>query len=256
MSYFIDVGAPAIDRALATDSGWTLISTENPVNQDGLLEKVAIYAPSAQTGCRVALFYKTNANTFTTGSWAEIGSVPAGYSEHTVNLNARTGDYIGIYFATGQLDVENTGEGRWYLSGLKIPCTNLAFTFQATRTQSLFGWTEVPPIVYTRFLITDYQITPNCEQVTVSLKTDVPCHLWLRFTPEKIRKHPRTVVRRGLSMGYDLRTCFVEYGDIEQQEAWDTLEHTFIITELAWCHAYYFYFWGLSVGEVMTYTSS
>ncbi|MBA7583888.1 hypothetical protein ES708_25839 [subsurface metagenome] len=132
----------------------------------------------------------------------------------------------------------------------------LSYFFLVNNTASLFGWTYVPPIIYTHFLISEYQTTPNCETVTVSLKTDVPCHMWLRFTKEKIRKHPRTVVVRGLATSGDLRTCFVAYTDIEQEEDWDTLEHTFIITELTWCHTYYFYFWATSFGEVMTYTSA
>ena len=256
MAYEIDVGAPAIDRANPLSAGYTFIALENPVNVAGILKKVAFFFDTIASGLKVGIFTLVNGNTFTTRSWQLIGSAPAGYSEHDVSLAVEPGDFIGYYCATGFLDVSLFGDGIPYCNGDKIPCTDQAFTPYANKTISLFGWTEVPSIYYPRFFITDIEHTPNCETVTTVIHTDVPCHLWMRFTPEKVLKHPRTVLTRGLAMGYDLRTCVVAYGDIEQEEAGDTLEHTFILTELAWCHTYYFYFWGESAGEVMVYTSA
>ncbi|MBA7586264.1 hypothetical protein ES708_28261 [subsurface metagenome] len=256
MTYLIDVGAQAIDRATMSPSGYTFIAKENPVNVAGILKKVAFFFDTAASGLKVAIFTLVNGNTFTTRSYAEIGSAPVGYSEYDVDLAAQPGDFIGYSCTAGYLDRDDVGEGYWYLASDEIPCTDRTFTFGAARTASLFGWTPIPPIVYSRFLITAIQHTPNCQQVTTILTTDVPCHLWLRFTDIPPRKHPKTVITRGLAMGYDIQTCFVAFKDIEQEEAGDTLEHTFIITNLDFCHAYHFYFWGLSADIVMTYTSA
>ncbi|MBA7684291.1 hypothetical protein ES703_92682 [subsurface metagenome] len=84
----------------------------------------------------------------------------------------------------------------------------------------------------------------------------VECHKYLRFTDKSPVKHPRTLLRRGLIVPYDLRQCFVAYYDIEQEEAGDTLEHTFILTPLIMCHDYHFYFWAKSGDSVMKYTSA
>ncbi|MBA7535455.1 hypothetical protein ES705_27711 [subsurface metagenome] len=256
MAILIDVGAQAINRATSTVSGYTIISKENPVNQAGTLKKVAVFFDTACTGLKIGIFTQVSPDTLTTRSWVEIGSAPAGYSEHDVNLAVEPGDFIGYYCTGGYIDRDNTGEGYWYLQSPQIPCTDQTFTFSASRTQSLFGWTEVPPVHYPRFMITDFQTTPNCEQVTVVIETDVPCHLWLRFTDETPRKHPKTVSRRGLRMGYDIRICFVAYKDLEQEEPGDTPTHTFIITGIPFCSSVYFYFYGTSAGETMVYTSA
>lgn len=136
-----DVGPPAINRPLATGAGYTLIAEQNPVDLDGDLLHIAIFTPLAMTGALVGLFYKTDGNSFSTRSWVNLGNVPLGYSEHAVNLEAEIDDRIGIYYPVGQLDVQNVGQGRWWIASSQIPCTNVSFSYQAARTMSLFGWT-------------------------------------------------------------------------------------------------------------------
>jgi len=136
----IDVGAPAIDRAATAPSGYTFIAIENPANQAGNLEKIAVYFNTACSGLKVGIFIKVNGTTFTTRSWVNIGNAPVGYSEHDVNLAIEPGDFIGYYCTSGKLERDNTGEGYWYLNSDKIPCTNRSFSYGGSRTLSLEGW--------------------------------------------------------------------------------------------------------------------
>lgn len=59
--------------------------------------------------------------------------------------------------------------------------------------------------------------------------TNKPVHLWLRLTDHPTRKHLSSELVRGETKMTDLKFCFTVYDDIEQEEAGDTLEHTFIV---------------------------
>jgi len=64
---------------------------------------------------------------------------------------------------------------------------------------------------------------------TFTAATSKPIHLWLRLTDQPYRKHMKSEVVRGETKMTDLRFCFTQFTDIEQEEAGDTLEHTFIV---------------------------
>ena len=93
----------------------------------------------------------------------------------------------------------------------------------------------------------DSQQVPDGYHFVVT--TDTPCHLWLRWTLEKPRTHKDPLLRRGAYFPEKVRFCFVEYLDNEQQEAGDTLTHTFLKQEWPVCQIRYFYFWGTVAGE-------
>lgn len=78
----------------------------------------------------------------------------------------------------------------------------------------------------------------------ITLYTNVPCHLWMRWSvlPPWIHKIP--VTRRGLTTMSDFYYCFDVYHDNEQEEPGDTLVHTFIKEPWASCETRYFYFHG------------
>jgi hypothetical protein len=135
----IDIGCPAIDRATAGNPGYTYINVNNPANESGKITSVEIWANVAMTGCEVAIFYNVEATNFSTRATAVIGNVAVGYNQFNVNLDVEVGDYIGIYYSAGKLDVDTTGDGFWYKSGDNIPCADTTFTLTANRTLSLFG---------------------------------------------------------------------------------------------------------------------
>lgn len=105
------------------------------------------------------------------------------------------------------------------------------------------------------FSVRDVQYTLLCDGYIIVVTTDVPCHLFMRWTTVKPQVHTVPVYRRGLYMHGDVYLCFVAYRDNEQEEAGDTLTHTFIKRNWPICQTRYFYFWGM-VGAVVCKSTS
>jgi len=89
----------------------------------------------------------------------------------------------------------------------------------------------------------------------ITVTTDTPVHLWLRYTGVTPVQHRKFILRRGLYADWDYRQCFVAYKDIEQNQDGDTLIHSF--TWLGWYHclSQWFYFWGL-ISDIVSKSTS
>ncbi len=98
------------------------------------------------------------------------------------------------------------------------------------------------------FSIRDVQYSIQLTGYIIVVTTDVPCHLWMRWTLENPRRHFDPVIKRGASFPVKVRFCVVEYRDNEQAEAGDTLTHTFIKLNWPECQTRYFYFFGNVAG--------
>ena len=85
--------------------------------------------------------------------------------------------------------------------------------------------------------------------------TNVPCHLWLRWTTVKPGTHTKSKRTRGLLAMTDLYFCFDVFTDYPQQEPGDTLEHTFIVEPWPLCEQRYFYYHGTVNGTPSPSTS-
>jgi len=97
------------------------------------------------------------------------------------------------------------------------------------------------PITYTKALVEDaYWI-----QVT----TDIPVHLFMRYTLTKPLTHPVALFRRGISLPNATRFCFVNWHENEQEEEGDTLIHTFYKPNWPICQTRWFYFIGTKQTE-------
>ena len=83
----------------------------------------------------------------------------------------------------------------------------------------------------------------------LTLTTDVPCHLIMRWTLIVPQQHKIPVYRRGIALHTDKYFCFDTYTDNQQKEAGDTLIHTFIKKNWPICQTRYFYFHGTIDGE-------
>lgn len=105
------------------------------------------------------------------------------------------------------------------------------------------------PVLRFHLLTIEHEITVDGFIVTVT--TNAACHLYLRYSDVPPRIHPKSVDRRGLSMGWDVRFCFVSYQDLEQDEPGDTFTHTFTWPGWVVCTTHYFYFWGTMGGQAM-----
>lgn len=88
----------------------------------------------------------------------------------------------------------------------------------------------------------NYVLTP--VGYIIILSTDAPCHLWMRWTTIEPKEHLIPVIRRGVAFRADKYFCFDVYEDNEQNEAGDTLVHTFTKEPWPYCETRYFYFHG------------
>lgn len=83
------------------------------------------------------------------------------------------------------------------------------------------------PLLY--WALEDIQQEQVVGGFIITTKSDVAVHMWLRWTYKEPQKHAKPVERRGLLVSWDARFCFVEFCDVEQEEAGDTFTHTFHI---------------------------
>ena len=139
----IDVGPGAVDlTSLLTDSD-TNIEKANPANLDGKITSVEIWAVSDLDGCKVGIFYTINGDTFKCRSAATIGHVTSG-SKQTfsgLSLDVVAGDYIGIYYSSGQIEYQGTGgAGVWWKSGDHcVVDDELVFSFGSGDIIAIYG---------------------------------------------------------------------------------------------------------------------
>lgn len=100
-----------------------------------------------------------------------------------------------------------------------------------------------------RWALIDIEQTRTALGYIIVVTTDVPCHLWMRWSNQEPHIHPKAVLKRGLRTRDDVRFCFTVYKDNEQQEFGDTLIHTFIKEPWPTCETRWFYFHGNISGE-------
>lgn len=96
-------------------------------------------------------------------------------------------------------------------------------------------------------------ITPTGYKIVVT--TNILCHLKMRWTTKHPWIHKKAILTRGIRTKDDVRFCFVVYEDNEQEEAYDTIKHTFIKEPWPSCETRWFYFYGTIQGEVSPSTS-
>ena len=136
----IDIGSLAIDRGVTLASNYTMIEKNNPANASGIITSVEIWANATLINCEVATFYVVSGNYLSTRDYEYIGTVTAGAKRtFSVDLNAKAGDYIGIYYSEGSLDGDSFGDGRWYYGSDVIPCSNQLFSSLSSKTMSIYG---------------------------------------------------------------------------------------------------------------------
>jgi len=131
---------------------------------------------------------------------------------------------------------------------------NLSFVF------SVYGWTPPPapppPVVVSNWAVLDIEQKQMLDGFTIIVTTNIPCHLFMRWTNVKPQQHKIPRERRGIFLYDDKRFCFVAYHENEQEELGDTLIHTFVKEDWPICETRYFYFVGTRNAEQQPSTSS
>ena len=105
---------------------------------------VEIYAVGGYSlaNCIVGTFYVVSGDTLKCRDSEAIGAVTGGSKQtfSSLDISVEAGDYIGIYYTSGRMEVDTTGEGNWLVSGQFIdPGDETTYSFTADRTESFYG---------------------------------------------------------------------------------------------------------------------
>jgi len=146
----IDIGPEAIDRGFSTGyGGWTVIMAENPANATGIITTVEIWSDTDLAGVRVGTFFTTNGNTLKCRASAVIGNVTSGAKRTFPGLSIAvvTGDYIGMFYDTGNVERDASGSGFWRINAEHIdPNDEAVYAFIDDQTISLKGIGSEPSV--------------------------------------------------------------------------------------------------------------
>jgi hypothetical protein len=138
----IDIGPGATDRAATINQGYTLITPANPANNTGIITSIEIWAASTMGGVRVGTFYLVSGSTYKCRDSVTIGTVTAG-SKQTfsgLSITVNTGDFIGCYFTSGQIEADASGGNVKYASGEHIdPGDEASYSALGAYEMSLYG---------------------------------------------------------------------------------------------------------------------
>jgi len=99
-----------------------------------------------------------------------------------------------------------------------------------------------------RWLLVDYAHAWVGDILYVACETDIPCHLWLRWTDKEERVHLRPEEDRGLAKLATPYYCFVEWNQVEQNEPGDTSIHSFNFGSWGPCQRRWWHLWGHEEG--------
>ncbi len=153
----IDIGPGATDRTGQGLSENTSFMMDNTANDTGTLDTVEVWAYENITGFRVGTFYLVSGTTYKCRDSATIGAVTAGSKQTFTgkSIGVTTGDYLGAYFATGQIEAGSGGTGRRYLVGEYIDpndqmvdpiSSSWQWSIYATGTTAAGGWANIKNI--------------------------------------------------------------------------------------------------------------
>ncbi|MBA7633703.1 hypothetical protein ES703_41274 [subsurface metagenome] len=131
------------------------------------------------------------------------------------------------------------------LTWSEIPDTSFLF--------EVWGWTpppDPPPTpVISNWAPMGLTMEDQIGAMELIISTDIPVHLFMRWTNVQPVTHAQELIRRGISLPNATRYCFVAWEENEQEEAGDTYVHTFIKPDWAICETRWFYFIGTKQAE-------
>ena len=149
----IDVGNAAIDRATESTEGATYIDLANPANLSGKITSIELWFNGiTATGVKVGTFSGSGGQ-YTSRDVATIGNVTSG-SKQTfsgLSINVVAGDFIGIFFSSGGLELDTTGgSGVYNKLGDQFGTGVQTYALNATHAMSTYGAGFEAPTVTTQ----------------------------------------------------------------------------------------------------------
>lgn len=112
----IDVGSTASDRGSSANiNGGTYITKNNPVNANGVITSVEVWANGNMTGLKVGTF-SGSGTSWTNRDYETIGNVTAG-SKQTfsgLSIDTQTDDLLGCVNTGGKIEMDITGGSGHY----------------------------------------------------------------------------------------------------------------------------------------------
>ncbi|MBA7579921.1 hypothetical protein ES708_21802 [subsurface metagenome] len=94
------------------------------------------------------------------------------------------------------------------------------------------------------FAVLDIAFIYTETSIIIECRTNNPCHLTLYYTDKQPVRHATSLVKRGVALPWGAYFCFVAWKSIEQQEAGDTLSHSFTIFDWSYCQSKWLCFRG------------
>lgn len=130
MGLSIDVGVTG-GMSSHYAQAYTYVNMGNPANATGLITQMTIYTNGILANVEIAIFSAVG-NSLTTRSTKSVGALADGANGITgLNLEVRTGDYVGAYYTAGVgigIEAEESGgSGLWRSLGDHIPCSGRTF---------------------------------------------------------------------------------------------------------------------------------
>ncbi len=172
------------------------------------------------------------------GTYAIVLSVPD--SPNTWGYKARS-DATSPPYAEGKAWKSTDSGATW----IEIPTTDLMF--------EVWGWTpppDPPPKpVLSNWAPMAVSMEDQIGAMEIIVTTDIPVHLFMRWTDVEPVTHAQELVRRGISLPNATRFCFVAWTEVEQEEVGDTFTHTFLLPTWEICETRWFYFIGTKQAE-------
>lgn len=137
----ITIGPGATNRASASNLVKTRIDPASPASSTGSLDTFEIWANSSMTGAKIGTF-SGSGTSWTNRDYESIGNVTSGSKQTFTGLSCSVvaGDVIGAYWASGDIEMDNSGGTVVYKDGDQFGAgLQTGYTEDASKTYSLYG---------------------------------------------------------------------------------------------------------------------
>ncbi len=142
------IGPGAINRVTVATTAYTLIGLDNPANATGKITSFELWFNTNATGVKVGTFYGSGTD-YTSRDVETVGNVTSGSKQTFSGLDCdvETGDFAGVYPATGEIEWDNTLElaGARHKIGDQFGAGQQTYTVAAAMAPSIYGTGETPP---------------------------------------------------------------------------------------------------------------